>query len=238
MRFGLRLLALLQIVAAFVGLIAAAALLGALVPLLPAVARMPVQALGMLGAVIAGGLLLRRSGGSWREIGLRRPERWSATFGWTAAILIVAFAGTTLLSLLIQTFTDWPPLDVDYIREPIEGNVVAFALWIVLVVWGSAAFGEELFFRGFMLDRLSLAFGPNRAGIAVAIIIQAALFGALHAIQGPTGIVITAWVGLVMAGAYFASGRNLWAPILAHGITDTISLTLMFFGTPLPGYID
>ena len=238
MRLGLRLLALLEIVAAFVGLIGAAALLGAIVPHLPAVARMPVQALGMWGAVLAGGLLLWRSGRSWREIGLRRPESWRTTFGWTAAILVVAFAGTWLLGMLIQSFTDWPPLDVGYIREEIEGNFVAFALWMVLVVWGSAAFGEELFFRGFMLDRLSFAFGPNRAGIAIAIILQAAQFGALHAIQGTAGIVITAWVGLVMAVAYFASGRNLWAPILAHGITDTISLTLMYFGTPLPGYID
>jgi hypothetical protein len=29
---------------------------------------------------------------------------------------------------------------------------------------------------------------------------------------------------------YLASGRNLWACVIAHGVTDTIALTLAFLG--------
>ncbi len=77
-------------------------------------------------------------------------------------------------------------------------------------MWGSAAFGEELFARGFALDRLQTVFGRRGLGLVFAALGQAAIFGALHAIQGPSGVIVTAYVGLVFAWIYFASGRNLW----------------------------
>jgi membrane protease YdiL (CAAX protease family) len=50
-------------------------------------------------------------------------------------------------------------------------------------------------------------------------------------------MLITGYVGIVLACAYFASGRNLWAPILAHGAVDSAALTLMYFGAPLGGHM-
>jgi membrane protease YdiL (CAAX protease family) len=152
--------------------------------------------------------------------------------------MLLSFLGAALIGALVQSTTAWPPLDTSYIREAIVGDVVAYVLFIVLVVWGSAAFGEELFARGFVLDRMRILFGGERAPVIAAMIGQAALFGLLHAQQGPTGILITFYVGLVFAGAWYFSGRNLWPPILAHGLIDTISLTLMFSGVRLPGYIE
>jgi membrane protease YdiL (CAAX protease family) len=29
---------------------------------------------------------------------------------------------------------------------------------------------------------------------------------------------------------YFVSGRNLWASIVAHGVTDTVAIVMVFFG--------
>ena len=233
-----RLIAFLEILAAFVGLFGAAALIGGLVvPQMPEAARTPVQALGLWGAVLAGALLLRRNGRSYRDLGLRRPASWRATFGWAVAALLLSWGGAALIGATIQALTDWPPLDTLYIRRSIEGQPVAYLLWMALVVWGSAAFGEELFARGFLLDRFSCLFGGHRGALAAAAIAQAALFGLLHAVQGASGIVVTFYVGLVFAWVWHASGRNLWAPILAHGITDSISLTMMFAGLDLPGYI-
>jgi membrane protease YdiL (CAAX protease family) len=151
--------------------------------------------------------------------------------------ILLSQGGALVIGGLLRQATHWPPLDVTYIRQSIQGNPTAYAAWIVLVVWGSAAFGEELLSRGFIMDRLQGAFGRGPFGIAMAAAGQAAIFGALHAVQGPSGVVITAWIGLVLAGIYLASGRNLWAPILAHGLMDTASLTLIFLGQPLPGYI-
>jgi membrane protease YdiL (CAAX protease family) len=36
--------------------------------------------------------------------------------------------------------------------------------------------------------------------------------------------------GLVFGVLYLATGRNLWAPILAHGIYDTVGFLLIFLG--------
>ncbi len=36
--------------------------------------------------------------------------------------------------------------------------------------------------------------------------------------------------GLVLGLLYLASGRNLWASIIAHGVTDTVGIVLIFFG--------
>lgn len=231
-----RLGAIGQVLLAIAGMYVASALIGLVTPVLPENLRTPVLALGMWGGVLAGAVMLRLSKTSYREIGFVRPTSWRRTVICAAVALAAAEAGALGLGELIRQTTDWPPLDTAYIRTSIAGDPVAYVAWIVLVVWGSAAFAEELFARGFVMDRLQAAFGRGRAGLVLAVLLQAALFGVLHAVQGPTGIVITAYVGLVFAVAYFASGRNLWAPILAHGTADTISLTLLFLGVPLPGY--
>lgn len=233
-----RLGAVTEIGVVFVALLAAAAVIGQIAVRLPPAFATPVQGLALWGAVGAGALLARRSGHGFTSLGLRAPASWCATMGWAGTALGLSWAGTIVLGQVIQHSTDWPPLDVGYIRQSIEGNTFAWLVWMLLVVWGSAAFGEELLSRGFVLDRLWTAGGRGRTALVFAMALQAVIFGLLHAVQGPTGIVLTAWVGLVFAGVWLASGRNLWAPILAHGMTDTISLTLIYAGVPLPGYIN
>ena len=229
----------LQIFAVFFGLLLVSALIGLLIaPAVPEDLVMPVQALGMWGAILAGALLLRGEGSSWRALGLRRPESWRRTLVWAGVAVLLSYAGAGAIGAAIQSLTDWPPVDIGYIRESIHGNLVAYVAWMILVVWGTAAFGEELLARGFVMDRLETMFGRGRAALVIAAILQAAIFGLLHTIQGPAGIFVTGYVGLVFAVAYFATGRNLWAPILAHGTVDTISLTLLFLGIPLGGHIE
>lgn len=233
-----RLRALIEIAAVFAGLLLLSGLIGSLlVPLVPARLAMPVQALGLWGAVIVGAVLLRRAGSSYRDLGLRRPGSWLKALGWAAGALLLSSLGALVIGAAARAFTDWPPLDAGYIRSSIEASPLAYAVWIVLVAWGSAAFGEELLARGFLLTRFHALFGGGRAALVAAIVAQAGVFGLLHAVQGPTGVAVTAYVGMVYAAIYLASGKNLWAPILAHGVQDTVALTVMFVGVPLPGYI-
>ncbi|WP_066798744.1 CPBP family intramembrane glutamic endopeptidase [Sphingomonas soli] len=233
-----RLGALAQILLVLAALFVSAAILGAAAAPLPPAYSTPAMALGMWGAVGAGALLLRRSGQGYVALGLRAPASWRATLGWAALGLAISWLGALAIGAVIRIHTGWPPLDLAYIRGAIQGDTLAWIVWLALVVWGSAAFGEELLSRGFVLDRLRIACGGGRVALGLAMLLQAALFGWLHALQGPTGIVLTAWAGLVFAGIWLASGRNLWAPILAHGATDTISLTLIYAGVPFPGYIN
>ena len=36
--------------------------------------------------------------------------------------------------------------------------------------------------------------------------------------------------GLLLGAVFLLSGRNLWAPILAHGIADTVAVFAVFMG--------
>ena len=38
------------------------------------------------------------------------------------------------------------------------------------------------------------------------------------------------WDGLLLGAVYLACGRNLAAAIVAHGVTDTVDLLLMYWG--------
>jgi len=49
-------------------------------------------------------------------------------------------------------------------------------------------------------------------------------------IKGPAGVLDSTYSGLVLGCAYLLSGRNLWAAILAHGISDTFALVVVFMG--------
>ena len=47
-----------------------------------------------------------------------------------------------------------------------------------------------------------------------------------HLYKGPSGIVDSAYSGLILGGVYLLSGRNLWAAILAHGLSDTFAVVV------------
>jgi membrane protease YdiL (CAAX protease family) len=40
----------------------------------------------------------------------------------------------------------------------------------------------------------------------------------------------SAVAGLILGVAYLAAGRNLWAPILAHGFIDTVGVMMAWLG--------
>ncbi len=78
------------------------------------------------------------------------------------------------------------------------------------------------------MTRLAQSAGGGKIAVAVAALLQAGLFGLAHAYQGPAGMISTGAIGLAMAVFYLSTKRNLWIPILAHGLLDTIGLTLLW----------
>ena len=87
-----------------------------------------------------------------------------------------------------------------------------------------------MFFRGYLLNRITDLFGRERAGIILALLVNAIVFGLAHAYQGIAGVVDTALAGLVLGGLYLLTGRNLWLPILTHGIIDTVGFLIIYAG--------
>jgi hypothetical protein len=93
-----------------------------------------------------------------------------------------------------------------------------------------AAFGEETVWRGYLLNRVADFFGRSTIGWIAAAILVSLLFGFAHFPQGPTGIIENIIDGAILAAVYFATGKNLWAPIIAHGIQDTVDVLLIYLG--------
>jgi membrane protease YdiL (CAAX protease family) len=82
-------------------------------------------------------------------------------------------------------------------------------------------FGEEFLFRGFLFQWLAMLLGGTKVAWAVACLIQAILFGLIHAYQNPLGMLLTGSIGLVMGVVFLSTARNLWVPIIAHTLYDT-----------------
>jgi len=111
----------------------------------------------------------------------------------------------------------------------VRGNL-KYALLIVVVIWILAAFGEELVYRGYLMNRVAdLGRGTRKAWIASLLLISA-LFGFSHYAQGLTGILEEASDGLILGLIYLVYRQNLAIPIVAHGVCDTIDIALLFWG--------
>ena len=100
----------------------------------------------------------------------------------------------------------------------------------LLVIWTFAAFGEELSYRGYLLRRAADSLGRSNLAYLAAMILVSVLFGFGHYYKGPSGVLDSTYSGLVLGAVYLLSGRNLWAPILSHGIADTVALFVVFMG--------
>ena len=192
---------------------------------------------GSIASVLAIALatvLLARRGESWRSLGLARPPDLGRAAAWAIATFLVLIL---LLPAVLQTIADalaLRPQDLSRLGD-IQHDTVRYLVLLIPIGWGTAAFGEELVFRGFLNTRLATAFGGGQAAIALSVVVQALLFGLVHAYLGPRGIMNAAAIGLVSGAVYWANGRNLWPLVIAHGLVDSVGLTMLRLGAAHQG---
>jgi membrane protease YdiL (CAAX protease family) len=111
----------------------------------------------------------------------------------------------------------------------LQGNVKLLLLYVVLS-WTLAAFGEEMVYRGYLMNRVAGLANNSWVAWIVSLVVVSVVFGRGHLYQGITGQIENAIDGLLLGVLYLACGRNLWAPIIAHGMTDTMDIVLMYLG--------
>jgi uncharacterized protein len=171
---------------------------------------------------------LRVRGLRWRDVGLARFQNWKKTL----SIGIACGVAMELMELfvsqpLLMRWTGKAP-DLELFRA-LHGSVK----WTLIAIAGSwtlAAFGEEMVYRGYLLNRIAGVIRSTRPAWIVGLIVSSCVFGRGHLDQGITGQLENALDGLLLGAIYLACGRSLAVPIVAHGISDTLDVLLMFAG--------
>jgi CAAX protease family protein len=165
---------------------------------------------------------------SWRDLGFRRPANWLRTALWSLALLVASALVVALIINPLARAAHWPPMDLSRFAG-LQGNWHVLLVWLLLA-WTSAAMGEELLFRAFLISRLQRLFGSTPLGTTLTVLVQAVCFGVAHFYLGQRGVATAMVVGLLYGAVYLRSGRNLPALMLAHGTTDSLSLVALYFG--------
>jgi membrane protease YdiL (CAAX protease family) len=184
-------------------------------------------ALGVAVAALAV-IAIQLDRGGLHEIGLLGPPDFKALWPLIAGGLVACYliAGVTSYGLAqIGLAPDVSRLDF------IKGNLPALLLMLA-VSWTTAAFGEEIVFRGFLLNRAAGLDVGITNWVLMVIVAQALFFGLAHAYQGLGGMIVTGVLGLALGVLTFLGQGNFWPAILVHGLINTASLTALFFSTP------
>jgi hypothetical protein len=173
-------------------------------------------------------LSLRWRGLRWRDVGLARPPNWQRTIaiGVACGIAMELLELFITQPLLVKLTGKMPDLS-DF--NSLHGSWKLLLLFLALT-WTLAAFGEEMVYRGYLMNRVAGLFRNPKITWTVSLIVVNIVFGLGHIDQGLTGQVENMIDGLLLGVIFLATGCNLWAAIIAHGVTDTLDILLLYFG--------
>lgn len=178
--------------------------------------------------LLLGWVSLRLRGLRWRDVGLVNKLGWRRTIvaGVAAGLLIEGIELFVSQPLLIRLTGKQPDLS-DF--TSIHGHIKMLALGLLLT-WTLAAFGEEMVWRGYLMNRVAGLgkFAPWAWGVSLFAV--NVVFGFAHSNQGVTGIIDEGLMGVLLGVIYLKSGCNLLVPIVAHGVQDSVDVVLLYFG--------
>jgi membrane protease YdiL (CAAX protease family) len=109
----------------------------------------------------------------------------------------------------------------------VKGSAASLAS-LLMISWTFAAFGEELAYRIVLMRAISFVLGDSRRGQVIALVLQAVMFGLVHAYQGPAGMVGSTVSGLVFGAVTIAGRRSIWPAALAHGANNTFGILELY----------
>ncbi len=142
-------------------------------------------------------------------------------------VCVLGIAGYILGSIIMANISGMPESADMSNYEYFHNNI--FMLIISLIgVYIVSSFGEEVVYRAFLINRISELGLDSKFGKMAAVLISAVIFGFAHYEWGPTGIVSTGLMGLVMGICYLKFKKKLWILVLAHAYMDTILLVQVY----------
>jgi len=149
-----------------------------------------------------------------------RTEGLDKAVVWGVLTAIAAFIVMIGISVILQ---------LAGVNTEEAGNIkdleLYFSLPSLLLISTFQPIAEEIFFRGFLLEKIGSLYGNN-----VSIVITSILFGLAHLSQGNVvPAVMTGLIG-VLLGYIVIKTKNLYAAISAHMLFNLTSVTLYILG--------
>lgn len=117
-----------------------------------------------------------------RWIGIKGIEKENQKAAWISTLVI------SLLFIPVSVYTLYIIKDIETATSEFKGLGISALLPALIYAVFNTSLPEEIFFRGFLLKRLS-----NKAGYRIANLLQSMMFGLLH------GIMFFSLVGIVKA---------------------------------------
>jgi CAAX protease family protein len=185
---------------------------------------------------VAALVLLRRRGNSWREIGWQWTGRWewicygaalvagAAVYGLTWAAGVAGFPNHTAVDSIASDF-GWRQLPTTVV----VGGYAALTLTLGMVPAVTSALGEEIGWRGYLVPRLSKAYG-----FTATAMISGGIWAAWHypmfAITdyyrgGRLWFSLACFTVLVLAASTICAwlrlkSGSIWPAVMLHGSTN------------------
>ena len=177
--------------------------------------------------LLTASVLMKRRGISWKSIGLRRLENIPKTILIAAAAVIIIIAMLLIFDLIQDSFAfvkeSSAAAKATSTGQTLSHGDYGYVLSVILFVWLQSAL-EELLERGFLIHWLEGLFSNFKFKTALAITIQACIWGFRHSYDISERSISVALIGIIMGIVYVKCNRNLWTIIIAHCVMNTISL--------------
>jgi membrane protease YdiL (CAAX protease family) len=157
-----------------------------------------------------------------RSLGFKAPSRWTVTIAGGIGLGIVL---KIVSKAIVMPLLGAPATNATY--HYLVGNAGALP-WIIAAVLINAGFGEEVFFRGYLFERLGALLGPGNAVLAGSVVLSTALFAMAHYHdQGLPGVEQAVLTGLVFGGIY-AWRKQIWFLMIAHVAYDLTAIVIIY----------
>ena len=178
-------------------------------------------------------LIYRANGGTLNNLGFGWPS-WECSKKkavlfialWSIGLFIVRMLEGALLGPILDAIG--PAASTLDRMAPLTGNLTLM-ISLLPIMW-IAVVGEEVLFRGLVINYVAGKLGGNKSAWILAIIASAFLFGICHFWQGPRGMVATGLGALIMGAGYYLCGRTLWPTIISHALGNTLGFIAIYFG--------
>lgn len=120
------------------------------------------------------------------------------------------------------------PIDLSQLND-LEGDLSTTLIWLG-IIWVTAAFGEEIIFRGFLMRQFVKFFGESRISLIMNILVCCSFFGFMHWQQGITGQLVAGSTGAMLALVFYFRKYDLWFNVMVHGFFNTLGILSYYFG--------